>query len=75
MRISGVDRPWWWSPRSPWLTTGFPTLLLITNFVRWYDDRSTFHLIGWIVFLITTVAAVASALATRRRLQWESLEF
>lgn len=74
MRVNGVDRPWWWS-RSPWLSVGFPTLLLITNIIDWYRERSTLTLVTTITFLLMTVAGFASLLATRRRLEWERREF
>ena len=74
MRVNGVDRPWWWSS-SPWWSVGFPALLSITNFITWYEERSTFILLTGIVFLVGTVACTACLLATRRRLGWESREF
>lgn len=50
-------------------------MFLLINFARWYDKRSTLNPITWIVLLVVTVGGIASMLATRRRLLWESREY
>ncbi len=74
VRVDGVDRPWWWSPGSPWLAVGMP-LLVIADFVTWLQERSTFVLFTWIALLLLTLVRAASLIATRRRLEWERREF